>query len=546
MEFIDIAPELGTFLLDSASTCMQDFCHSIYIAQSMVFQSATSSYTISMHTSPYFLSKLSQMSKYHSGLVSLSPLYIKSISQTSSFISNAEYICRTCCETFNVPTDLTWSNTIHPPFHCKAFTVKSLPHSKVPGLSLECEGTLFDLLEGSLIYSDYQEFLVSDGKHDMLVVVQGGLCNTFRIGECVEITGVYVQKWNQSGDSEYAFICFGVSLQPSSLLKVGVQVFQQQRLQSSDFHIRESIIKSSFSGIYGNYNVKLALILNTIGRLSGLTFSTLVLGGISTGKSSIAKLLIRLFPDECRIINAALTNSKAFSQQKIKNDVTGKYEAGLLESEYILVIDNFQVLEGKKFLYKAMETKSIIAMVETNENDKDFNNDLNKHMKLSSEYDRFDMILPMKNYENNSDFRVKKLGNYALEDYSNLWDFDTIKSYLYGNLRNHSEIMINSPKVQTLLHGFISYIVNYNLKNCDMPVASGVSVRLLESLIKISKANAILLGHEEVTIFDAIDALLLINCSDVPDLFVNLEVYKATADELLNAIQSCIGELPLF
>ena len=545
MNLLEISPSQGIFILEGFASHFQDLCQSLYIAQSLLSTTAFTSYTLSLHSSPYFLPKISYLHRYLSKVTSLSPLYVKSISQTSSFISNAEYICRTCCETFCITTDLTWNNTIQAPSRCRAYKYSQVPHSKVPKLTLECEGVCFDLLEGSLIYSDYQEFVVSDGKNEVLVVVHGGQCNSVRIGECIEVTGVYAQRWNQNGEPEYAFICLDFKPQPSSIIKAGIQTFRLQKLHSNDFSIRESIIRSSFSGIFGNYHIKLSLILNVIGHLCGLTFSTLVLGGISSGKSTIAKLLIHLFPDQCRIINGVLTNPKAFSQQKIMNASTGKYETGLLDSEYILVIDNFQALRDKKLLYKAMEIRSVIAMIESNDDNKEVNRDLSKNMKLSSEYDRFDIILSMKNYENNKEFRVKKLGDYALEDYANLWDFDTIKGYLYSNFRLHSEVPINSPKVQGLLQGYINYTVNYNLKNCDMPVASGVSVRLLESLIKISKANAILLGHSEVSIIDAVDAIVLINCSDIPDVFVDLELYKKTANEILNNVRECVGFIDL-
>ena len=192
-----------------------------------------------------------------------------------------------------------------------------------------------------------------------------------------------------------------------------------------------------------------------------------------------------------------------------------------------------------------MENKSIVAMVETCEKNKEFYAEMNKNMKLVSENDRFDIILSMKNYDYSNEFRIKKLGDYAIEDYQNLWDFDTIKEYLYSILKSQKDVEIKSSKVQNLLESFITYIVTFNLKHCDMPVASGVSVRLLESLIKICKANAILLRHSEVTIYDAVDALVLLDCNDIPDVFVNVELYKKAAVELLNNIQDCVGTLEI-
>lgn len=541
--FINSYPSLGIQILENPTTHIESLFYSIIISQILISQSFTARFSLSIHTSPYFLGKLKDLSNYKLKTVTLYPVYIKSISQTSSFISHSEYVCRACCESFIVPNDLTWSNTIQTPSKCRAFKVPSLARSKEISIQSNCEGIAFDLLESTVVYSDYQEFIASDGKNEVVVIIQAGLCNTLRIGECVEITGIYTQRWNVHNESEYAFVCLHLFIQPSSIVKAGISTFKNSFYKNSDFEVRESIIRSSFSGIYGNYHIKLGLILNIIGHLSGFSFSTLVLGDISTGKSKLSKQLIRLFKAQCRLINGALTNPKAFSQLKIMNISTGKYESGLLDSDYVLVIDNFQCLLDKKILYKAMETRSVIAMVETDSKNKEFVPEISKNIKLPSESDRFDIILYMKNYDNSNDFRVKILGNYSIEDYSNLWDFDTIKEYLYSNLKPQTEIKIISPKVQNLFQSFITYIVSYNLKHCDMPVASGVSVRLLESLIKISKANAILLGHSEVTLNDAIDALVLLNCNDTPEAFVDVEAYNRVVNELLNNVQQCVGEL---
>ena len=163
-EFIDKFPEQGIFIMQNPMSAFQSIFQSILISQTILSSISSNTFTL------------------------------KSLSCTSSFVSGAEYICRTCCESFTVFNDLTWNNTIQSPFKCQAFSLSEVPKTKEYRFDLSCEGNGFDLLEGSLVYSDYQELVVSDGNNELLVIIQGGLCNTAKIGECIEITGIYTQR----------------------------------------------------------------------------------------------------------------------------------------------------------------------------------------------------------------------------------------------------------------------------------------------------------------------------------------------------------------
>ena len=68
-----------------------------------------------------------------------------------------------------------------------------------------------------------------------------------------------------------------------------------------------------------------------------------------------------------------------------------------------------------------MEQRSMIAMIENSQENKELHDDINKNMKLPSDYGRFDVILSMKNYEGNNEFRIKILGNYDIGVSVRLW-----------------------------------------------------------------------------------------------------------------------------
>lgn len=554
MELINQNLDIGACLLTMPTKAIKDLFQAIIASQMFMWEVCTNVFTIQLHNSPYYFESIKSGFTKKDRVVTLGPVYVKSLSQTSSFVSCAEFVCRGCFESFSECNDLIWSTAMQNPYKCrvvksrnflKELNIPNLPYStaekldeNLPWEPISCDSNIFDLLEDSIVYSDYQEFIASDGKIEILVIVQGCICNTFKIGECLELTGIYVQRWNQQNEPEYAFICYSVKPQASKLVKVGLHTFQQHLKTVNDFDLRQTIVRSSFSLVYGNYHIKLALLLNMIGYMSGEKFSTLILGDISCGKSTLACQLHKLFPENTRIINGALTNTKVFSTQKIMNYISGKFETGLLDDKFVLIIDNFQDLPDKKILYKAMESRSVIAFAEKSERSKEFNDDLSKNKKLISEFDRFDIILTMKDYESDNSFRLKKLGNFDMEDFNNFWDFDTIKGFLFTNLKNHEEIKIYSQEVEKIFQNCINYIISYNLKHCDMPVASGVSVRLLESLIKIGKMNAMMLGHEEITAQDAIDANLLLSFIDQPSIFVDFKEYEMTTREMIYMIEN--------
>lgn len=543
MDLLQLDYQTAILILMNPCKYLQDLYQGVILGQFLLSGVSSNTFTLKIVNSPFEYSKIQQVFKNKNKIVTVTPVYVKSASKTSSFVYNSEFICQTCCESFSFANDLTWGNILQAPDKCYAFSSKVVPSSLVY-TNEKCQGNGFDLLEGSVVYSDFQEFVASDGKNEMNVIVQGSLCNSFKIGDSLELTGIYTQRWLANLESEYSFIALSLSHKQSSLIKAGLSALKFSLEDKSDFEVREIILRSSFGAIFGNYNVKLALLQNLLGQLCGVTFNTLVLGEISTGKSTLATRLAELFPDNCKLLNGVLTDTKIFSKNKIMNLTSGQSETGFLHSDYILVIDNFKELPDKKVLLKAMEGRSIIALLEANE-DIDFN-EINKVKKLVSDFDKFDVIVSMKNYEGNENFRKKKLGNFQYEDFMDLWDFDTIKGYLLGKVRKFEEIKILSEKVELLLEKFIEYIVTFNLKNCEMTVASGLSVRLLESLIKISKINSILMGHTEVSILDVFDSIILLKYSYKDEVFVDYEVYKSTILEIKSDIELYCGELDIF
>ena len=483
------------------------------------------------------------------------------MSKTTTFIASSEFICRSCSETFTYFTDLSWGTPQQNPDRCYANKSKIIPSSRTlaPRFSsddplvnkdnflneipLYCKSNEFDLLEGSIIYGDYQELVVSDGKEEINVVFKGRLCNKFRVGDSVEITGIYTAKFCSNKESEYFFIGLGITRAEGKLVKAGINFLNEWIREKSDFEIRAMVLRSSLPIIYGNYHVKLALILNLLGKFCGAIFSSFIQGELSTGKSTIARRLVSLFPDDLKLLNGVLTTGSIFSNSVISNMTTGRTEAGLLHGDFMLVVDNFKFLSDKNLLLKSLEHRNVIALNEIDPCSKDFE-DIHKLKRLNYEFDKFDVILNFVNYERDEEFRKKNLGCLPYEDGGDIWDFDTIKQFLLARARNHNEIKIMSEEVNILFEKFIQSQVCYNLKHLEMTLGAGFSVRLLESLIKIAKLNAILLNHSEITFQDAFDSILLLKYYDKDRLFVDTDQYNMYASETKEEIEFYCG--PIF
>jgi DNA replicative helicase MCM subunit Mcm2 (Cdc46/Mcm family) len=554
-EMIDRFLLVGQEILNRPIKHLQSIYQAVLYGQQSLTQASSISFTLEFKNSPLVISKLSSAQSHLNKIVTISPVFIKSISRTTSFISSSEFICKTCFESFTYFNDLSWGVPQLTPNHC--FTLKNISIPKTRSfstrfevkqenlandLNMTCDGLEFDMLENTKKYADYQELIVSDGKEDLSMIVQGELCNKFKVGEVVEITGIYSLKLS-SLTSEYFFLGLGIEATTGSLLKSGVKSFQQSLSEKEDFEIRSVMLRSSFTNIYGNYHIKYAILLSLLARFCGEAFTCCIQGELSTGKSTLARRLVSLFPDELKLVNGAMTAKSSLSSSFIKNMDSGRTEAGLLQGDFVLVVDNFNYLNEKLVLLKAIEQRSVFILNEIDPGKKNFE-ESHKLMKLSSELDKFDVIVMFKNYECDQNFTRKIIGCQPFEDFDDIWDFDTIRQLLMDRVRNLKDVKIEDENVEILLQKFIQAQVSSYLKNNDMPVAAGFSVRLLESLIKLSKLNSALFNHSQVTYQDAFDAILLLKFYNEDHLFTDIKIYSIHANYLKDELEFFCG--PLF
>lgn len=375
------------------------------------------------------------------------------------------------------------------------------------------------------------------------------------------MTGILTMKFNkelilnQTIDAQYTFIAYDIKKAKSiNLPKTGVSYLKDYFSKVSDFSRREIILRSAFPNVFGNFYAKFGILLNCIAYFGKSCSNLLILGESGTGKSTFVTALNRLFSPNIKTLNGALTYKSCLNKSFLKNSTTGNFEAGLLESQDLLCFDDFHVLKDKPLIFKAMESRSILCFVTLLDDSQliskskyEFN--ICKGGKLTPEMDRFDLILKLMRNDTNVEFCIRKLSDLDMEDSSNIWDIDTIRSYMHSLLRPLDEITIQDRRIESLLGKFIEYMITFNMKVTYDNAPSGMSVRLLESIIKLTKANAILMGHGEVTLEDTYDILLLIYLSTQDDSSILNQVYidpvlhREQIEMLKFNIELCVGPI---
>jgi DNA replicative helicase MCM subunit Mcm2 (Cdc46/Mcm family) len=239
-------------------------------------------------------------------------------------------------------------------------------------------------------------------------------------------------------------------------------------------------------------------------------------------------------------LNGGLTNKSCLSNSYITNTQTGGTEVGLLESPRILCIDDFHLLTPKPILYKAIEAKSVITAVTTppfndfqikKRRKDEFPSEVFKIKQVMPEVDKFDIILKVANYSDDIDFIRRMLEGGNMQDYDGLWESSTIKHYIQLVVsKSHKEILIKDAEVQKRVEDFISYLKSYHLKISE-GYATSVSIRTLESVIKLSRAHAALFHHATISLEDVNTVILLYLLSyrqdlgRAPSMFIDFNLY---------------------
>ena len=305
---------------------------------------------------------------------------------------------------------------------------------------------------------------------------------------------------------------------------------------------RNMIIKSFCPKVFGMYIVKLAVMLVMFGGVAkyenGLKMRgdshILLVGDPGTGKSQFLRYAAQL--SQRSVLTTGIgTTSAGLTVTAIKDSGEWQLEAGalVLADRGLCCIDEFGSIRehDKAAIHEAMEQQTISVakaglvcklnsrcsiLASTNPKGKyDPKHGVEVNIALASPLlSRFDLILLLMDTQNDdwdhviSSFIIgTEIGvDMGAGSTTELWGFGKLQAYIALAKEKFHPVLSEAPN--RIMKKYYQMQRDRDVKN-----SARTTIRLLESLIRLAQAHAKLLFQDEVTVRDAITAVIMIESS---------------------------------
>ena len=453
--------------------------------------------------------------------------------------------CTQCKQQFTIYADLESDKNTFPKIKkCQA--------------SNNCKGKVFVDVENSAAMTNYQEIKVQEQiqslsmgsiPRSIIVILMDELADTCQAGDDITIVGIPMRKWGYLNEGERCNVqtfILGNHIHVNNEREFNVHITEELKSEFTSFwdefkscplQGRDLILRSVCPQVFGMYFVKLAFLVVLIGgksqtnngiRVRGESH-LLMVGEPGTGKSQFLKYAAKL--GQRSVMTTGTGSTSAGLTVTAVKDKGGEWilEAGalVLSDGGVCCIDEFNCIktQDRATIHEAMEQQTLsvakaglvcklnsrctIIAACNPKGSMDESNDIAINLGIASPLlSRFDLVLLLQdNKDSKWDEHVSSfILSGVMNDDQSLWNIEQLKSYIAFIKATISPTL--SEDAQLVL---ISYYKQQ--RNLDSRNQARTTIRLLESMVRLTEAHARLMFRKEAIVLDAIFTIVLVECS---------------------------------
>ncbi|CDW77769.1 mcm2 3 5 family protein [Stylonychia lemnae] len=439
----------------------------------------------------------------------------------------------------------------------------------------QCKNKAFQPVDGTSEFCDYQEIKLQELfktlkpgliPRSMVIILQNTLVEVCKPGDDVMITGILIQRWKNMPPApgtrpyiELALVANNVEVLNKREFSKSNQInmdtlneFKRFWRKYDPIVGRQILLRSICPNLYERYDVKLGLLLTLIGGVPQYQeknnfkvrgqIHMLMVGEPGTGKSQLLQCATHLSQRSVQTTGIG-TTSAGLTVACFKDGAEYILEAGalVLADCGVCCIDEFSLIkpEDRASIHEAMEQQSIsiakagivckintrttiIAATNPGKTQKwDPNYDLQQNTGImSSLLSRFDLIFIMLDEHQAEDdlqkasFILNKACLHQEKDSLShqIWPQEKLTDYINFVQKVFEPVVTEEAEI--LLKAYFAYLRMNPKVNKDRK-----TVRMLESIIRMTEAHARLLMKSQATCFDAICVIIVMEHSLMTNLF---------------------------